>query len=85
MPSGSFFTLDANSIRQGEKFPQDPMSPERRFTADPLSSFWSVRRRKRERRGGFGVLGFAYPEFQFKIVFVCKKACKTHQIVSRGF
>jgi hypothetical protein len=56
-----------------------------RFTADPLSSFWSVRRRKRERRGGFGVLGFAYPEFQFKIVVVCKKACKTHQIVSRGF
>jgi hypothetical protein len=49
-----------------KNFPQDPMSPEGRFTADPLFSFWSVRRRKRERRGEFGVLGFAYPEFKFK-------------------
>jgi hypothetical protein len=50
-------------MTRGKDFPQIPSVSERRFTAAPLPPFWSVGRRKRERRGGFGVLGFAYPEF----------------------
>jgi hypothetical protein len=56
-------------------FPKILCLQRERFTADPLSSFWSVRRRKRERRGEFGVLGFAYPEFKFKKLYLFKKAC----------
>jgi hypothetical protein len=59
MPSGSSFSLDANCIRQRENFPQDPMSPERRFTVSPLSSLWSAKKKKkREKRMVWG-LGFA--------------------------
>jgi hypothetical protein len=61
-----------------------PWTPEGNPPADPLLSLWSVRKRKRERRGGFGVLGFAYPEFKFEFEFVCKKAMKTYQMISRG-
>jgi hypothetical protein len=35
-------------------FPKILCLQRERFIADPLSSFWSVRRRKKERRGGFG-------------------------------
>jgi hypothetical protein len=30
-------------------------------------------------------LGFAYPEINLEFKFVCKKAMKTYQIISRGF
>jgi hypothetical protein len=51
----------------------------------PFPPFGLLRRRKRERRGWFGGLGFATSDFKFEFEFICKKVLKTYQIVSRGF
>jgi hypothetical protein len=44
---------------KGKNFPQDPMSPERRFTVAPLSSLWSAKKKKKREKGMVWGLGFA--------------------------
>jgi hypothetical protein len=75
------------TIYDKEKTFSKILCPQReRFTADPLSSFWSVRRRKGERKGGFGVLGFSYSEFQFENCnCLQKKFLKAYQTTIQGF
>jgi hypothetical protein len=70
---------------KGKNFPQDPMSPERRFIAAPLSPLWSAKKKEKREKGWFGGLGFATSDFKFEFEFVCKKVLKTYQIVSRSF
>jgi hypothetical protein len=52
---------------KGKNFPQDPMSPERRFTAAPLFSLWSAKKKEKREKGVVWGLGFAWPAFKFKV------------------
>jgi hypothetical protein len=42
------------------------MSLERRFTAAPLSSLWSAKKKKKREKGMVWGLGFAMSDFKFK-------------------
>jgi hypothetical protein len=64
------------------------MTSRGRSSADLLPSPWSAEEKKKEREREKRVvwgLGFAYPEINLEFKFVCKKAMKTYQIISRGF
>jgi hypothetical protein len=52
---------------KGKNFPQDPMSPGRRFTAAPLSSLWSAKKKKKREKGMVWGLGFCNVGFQIQI------------------
>jgi hypothetical protein len=55
-----------------------------RSSADLLPSPWSAEKKEKREKGVVWGLGFSYPEFKFEFEFVCKKAMKTYQMISRG-